>query len=149
MSVTAKKYGLTARDQWGNATGYPIDWVNDTIKIALLDSGYTPDQDAHQFYSDISAHEVTGTGYSVGGATLASKTKTYTGASNTLSLDAADATWAGSTITARYAAVYKSTGTAGTSALIGYIDFGGNVTSTASTFTITFDAGGIFTEVVA
>lgn len=149
MAVTAKLFGLTRLNQWGIATGYPIDWLNDTIKVALLTSSWTPAQDTNQFWSDISANEVVGTGYSAGGATLSGKSKTYTGASNTAAFFATSPSWAGSTITARYAAIYKSTGTAGTSALIGYIDFGTDVSSTAATFTITFDAAGIWTDIEA
>lgn len=148
MAVSGKLYGLTRLGEWGAATGYPIDWVNDTIKVALLTSSYTPNQDTHQFFSDLT-NEVVGTGYSAGGVTLGTKTKTYTGATNVTAFFAAAAVWAGSTITARYAAVYKSTGTAGTSALIGYVDFGADVSSTGAAFTITWDAAGIFTDTIA
>lgn len=148
MAVTAKLYGLGLLNMYGVATGYPIDWVNDTIKVALLTSSYTPNQDTHQFFSDLT-NEVTGTGYTAGGATLGTKSKTYTGGTNTSAFFAANATWATSTITARYAAVYKSTGTGSTSALIGYIDFGVDVSSSGATFTITWDAAGIFTLIEA
>lgn len=43
-----------------------IDYDADTIKGALLDSGYTPDQ-AHDFWDDVSADEASGTGYTSGG----------------------------------------------------------------------------------
>lgn len=49
-----------------------IDLANDTIKVMLLTSSYTPDLD-HDFVDDVSANEVSGTGYTAGGATLASK----------------------------------------------------------------------------
>jgi len=64
-------------------------------------------------------------------------------------LDAADTTWASSTITARYAVVYASTGTASTSPLIGYVDFGSDQSSTNGNFTITWDATGIVRVTVA
>lgn len=63
---------------------------------------------------------------------------------NIVTFDAADAAWTSSTLTARYGILYKSTGTASTSPLIGYFDFGGNVSSTSGTFTIQFHSSGIF-----
>ena len=44
-----------------------IDWLNDTIKVMLVTSAYTPDQDAHDFKDDIT-NEISGTGYTAGGA---------------------------------------------------------------------------------
>ena len=144
MAVSAKLYGTVLAQL--NSAG--INWGSDTIKVALTTSAYTPDQDAHDFFNDIT-NEVTGTGYTAGGATLASKTSTYTSGTNTQALDAADVTWSSSTITARYAIVYKSTGTASTSPLIGYVDFGADVVSSGGPFTITWDAAGIATFTVS
>lgn len=59
--------------------------------------------------------------------------------------DTADASWAASTITARYAVIYDATpGSDATRPLIGLIDFGGDVASTNSTFTVVFDSKGLF-----
>lgn len=126
-----------------------IDFDTDTIKVALLSSSYTPDQDAHDYFNDVSANEVSGTGYTAGGNTLASKTATYDSANNVVILDAADTTWASSTITARYAVIYDSTGTSSTSPLIGYVDFGSDQSSTSGNFTITWDSTGIVRITVA
>lgn len=57
------------------------DFLSDTIKAALLSSSYTPALDTHETYSDLT-NEVTGTGYSAGGATLATKTITTTPANS-------------------------------------------------------------------
>jgi len=126
-----------------------VDFDTDTIKVALLTSSYTPDQDAHDYYNDVSTYEVSGTGYTAGGNTLGSKTATYDSATNVIVLDAADTTWSSSTITARYAVVYDSTGTASTSTLIGYVDFGSDQSSTNGNFTITWDSTGIVRITVA
>lgn len=126
-----------------------VDFDSDTIKVALLSSSYTPDQDVHDYFNDVSTYEVSGTGYTAGGNTLASKTATYDSANNVIVLDAADTTWASSTITARYAVVYDSTGTSSTSALIGYVDFGSDQSSTNGNFTITWDSTGIVRITVA
>jgi hypothetical protein len=121
-----------------------IDLNSDTIKVALVTSGYTPDQDAHDFFNDVT-NEVSGTGYSAGGETLANATMTQDNTNNRGKFDADDVTWATSTITARGAVIYKSTGTASTSPLIAYIDFGSDKSSSASNFTIQWHADGILT----
>lgn len=135
---------------FGKALNKEIDYDSDSIKVALLSSAYAPNQDTHDYYDDVSGSEVTGTGYTAGGQALASKTVTYDAASNVTVLDAADVTWASSTITARYAVVYDDSGaTAGQKALLGYVDFGSDQSSTNGNFTITWDATGIFRLTVA
>lgn len=127
-----------------------IDWDTDTIKVALLTNSYTPDQDAHNYLDDVIANEVTGTGYTQGGNTLANKTNSYNSATNVIVLDADDTTWSSSTITARYAVVYDaSPATNATRPLIGYVDFGSDQSSSNGNFTITWDATGIVRITVA
>lgn len=128
-----------------------IDWDSDTIKVALLTNSYTPDQDAHNYFDDVAANEVSGaTGYTSGGITLTNKTNTYSGASNVIVLDADDVTWTSSTITARYAVIYDATpSTNATRPLIGYVDFGSDQSSSNGNFTITWDATGIVRITVA
>ncbi len=122
--------------------GGGIDLDTDTVKVALVTSSYTPNMDTHDFFDDIT-NEATGTGYTAGGATLASKTVTQDNTLNQAVFDATDATWASSSITARYAVIYKSTGVAATSPLVALIDFGSDIASSDSTFTVVFNAGGI------
>jgi len=120
---------------------------SDTIKVALCTSSYTPAQTTHDYFDDIT-NEVAGTGYTAGGATLASVTSTVSGVVYTF--DAADVTWSSSTITARYAIIYDSTpGSAATNPLIGYVDFGEDKVSSSGNFVITWNASGIFTDTVA
>lgn len=144
MAVTAKFYGLPIRDQYGGTAGSstPVSWVSDTIKVALTTSSYTPAQDTDDFFDDVT-NEITGTGYTAGGATLGSKTCTYDTTSNEVRLDAADTQWTTASFTARNGVVYKSTGTASTSPLVSYIDFGGDETVSSGTFTIQWDSTGV------
>lgn len=142
-----------ASKMYGNmllkALNKEVDWDSDTIKVMLCTSAYTPNQDTHIYKSSVT-NEVTGTGYTAGGATLASKTITYDTATNVVILDAADVTWASSTITARYAVVYDDAGASdATKVLLGYVDFGSDQSSTAGNFTLTWDATGIFRITVA
>jgi hypothetical protein len=123
--------------------GTMVDADSDTIKIALLTSSYTPDADAHDFFDDVSANEVSASGtYSAGGATL-TVTLSQDNTDDEGVLDATDVSWTSATITARYAVVYKSTGNSATSPLMFLIDFGSNQSSTAGTFAITFAAEGL------
>jgi hypothetical protein len=127
-----------------------IDWDSDTIKVALLTNAYTPNQDAHDYFDDVVTHQVTGTGYTSGGNTLANKTNTYNSSTNVIVLDADDTTWASSTITARYAVIYDATpATDATRPLIGYVDFGSDQSSSNGNFTITWDSTGIVRVTVA
>ena len=146
MAVTAKLYGKF----FSSLTNKEIDLNSDTIKVALCTSSYTPDQDAHDYYNDLTNEVANGNGYTTGGATLGTPTFTYTGASNTFTFDGDDVSWSSSTITARYAIIYDSTpGSGATNPLICYVDFGADVSSTASTFSITWNASGIFTTTVS
>jgi hypothetical protein len=140
MAVTAFLYGVPMKNQYdGTAV---IDFDTDTIKVALL-TGYTPSQDTHDFFNDVSGTQITGTGYTAGGATLGTKTVTYDTATDQIRLDGADTSWTTSTLSATHAVVYKDTGTASTSPVLCYIDFGGTVSTTAGTFQITWDATGV------
>jgi len=138
VAVTARLYGPALTSLAAGS----INFTGSTVKAMLCTSAYTPNQDTHQFKSSVTG-EVSGTGYTAGGVTLASKTVAYDTASNTLTLDAADLSWPSSTITARYLVFYVSTGTDATSPLIAYVDFGADVTTTNGTFTYTLPATGL------
>jgi hypothetical protein len=88
-------------------------------------------------------NEVTGTGYTAGGATLASLVTAVDTVNDRASWSAANASWSSSTITARGAVVYKSTGTSSTSPLLCYFDFTTDQVSSAGTFTISWNANGL------
>lgn len=118
-----------------------IDLSADTFKILLV-SGYTPNFGTHLVRSDVTG-EVTGTGYTAGGATLTSVTLTKDTSGHKDVFTAANPTWATATISATGAVVYQSVGTAGTDRLLCYLDFGGTITSSAATFTVTIPGTGI------
>lgn len=143
-----------ASKMYGNfllkALNKEVDWDTDTIKVALVGSGYTPNQDSHDYWDDVVANEVSGTGYTAGGIALTSKTATYDSGTNVVILDAADSVWASSSITARYAVVYDDSGASNAQkVLVGYIDFGSDQSSTNGNFTVTWDATGIARVTIA
>jgi hypothetical protein len=126
-----------------------INFTSDTIKVALCTSSYTPSQ-SHQYYSNLT-NEVssTNTGYTTGGATLGGKSLAANGNTYTARASATQWTAGSANLTARYAIVYKDTGTGSTSPLICYVLLDttpADVTATSGgTFTITWDAtNGIF-----
>lgn len=77
MAVTSKAYGPALQ----SILNGEIDFDTDTIKAMLTTSAYTPNTDTHRYKSSVT-NEVTGTGYTAGGVTLASKTVTYTAANS-------------------------------------------------------------------
>lgn len=112
-----------------------IDVTNDTLKVMLVTSSYTFSA-AHDFVDDIT-NEITGTGYTAGGATVTSPTV------SSGTFDAADTEWSSATFTAAGAVVYKDTGTPGTSPLMLFVDFDGDQSPSSQTFRINWSASGI------
>lgn len=113
-----------------------VDLVNDTIKVALVTSSYSPNQDTHDEWADVTG-EASGTGYTAGGKALASKTMTYDSTANHWTFDAADTTWTGASVTFRYAVIYDDT--ASGKPLLGYVDFQSNQTATNQDLTIKWE----------
>ncbi|QGF20283.1 minor tail protein [Gordonia phage Sixama] len=145
MAVTAKLYGPFLLSLFNKEA----DLDTDSIKVMLCTSAYTPNQDTHRYKSSVT-NEVTGPGYTAGGATLAGVTVAYDSATNTITLDANDVTWAGSSLTARYAVFYDSTpATDATRPLICYWDFGQDEVSSSGNFTLTLSASGLIAITVA
>ena len=97
--------------------------------------------------ADVIANEVSGTGYSDGGLTLANPaivtTPTYT------AFDTDDAVWASSSIVALWGVIYRSGTVNGyTDPILAYVlldDTMTSVSSTNSNFSIVWNAGGILT----
>ena len=147
MTVVAKVYGhISKLVEQGT-----IDLSTDTIKVALFN-------DTHAFditdttWADIKANEITGTGYSEGGATL-----THTGAKlvetpatglYSFGENADDTEWSASTLTAYNAVVYKYIDDAGVpddaSPILASIAFGAAKSTIDDIFKITWPATGIF-----
>lgn len=120
-----------------------FDFSSDDLKVALVTDGYTPDIDADEFFDDVD-NEVSGTGYSSGGKSLANVAIGRDDANDRAFLDADDLTWPLATFTARAAVIYQNTGTPSTSRLLAYVDFDEDKISSGQDFTIEWHANGIF-----
>lgn len=120
-----------------------VDMDNDQIWCALFPSSYTPNNDTQGVWSDVSASEIAaGNGYAAGGTILTGVTVMVNMSTDKGIFDANDVTWPNSTITARYAVLYKKA-TATTSWLVAAFDFGADKASSNGDFTVQWNASGI------
>ncbi len=122
---------------------------NNGLYMALVTSGYTPNQNTHDFWNDASGSEVSGNNYTAGGNALANPTVTMDGA-GLVTVDADDpATWsedASGFSNARRAVIYHDTGVDSTSRLILYSnDFGADQGNVGADLTIALGAS-LFTQ---
>ena len=97
--------------------------VCNTFKNELLGN------DIHNF------DQTSGTGYAAGGKKLAIGSQTHKLASDTAIVDWANLSWQTATITARGALIYNDSQA---DKAVAVLDFGGDKTATAGTFTIQF-----------
>ncbi len=118
-----------------------------TIKLALVSSAYTPDVANHTQWGDVSANEISGTGYTTGGATIQNTVLTRTG--KTATLDGDDVLWSALNATFRFGVAYAQ-GTFGslTDPLLFYIlfdDTPADITVNGVDFRVVWSSSGILT----
>ena len=119
--------------------GGSIDLDTDTIKIALMGTGFTFDVDTHATYADVSASELsTGFGYTATGLTLTTPLITEDDTNDRANITYADAVWTasgGSIGPAAGAIIYDDT--TGDDTIICYDPFASDLTATdTNTLTI-------------
>lgn len=115
-----------------------IDFDTDTFRRSLHTSAYpaneTTAKDTHDFFDDVT-NEVTGAGYTAGGA-VTTATVTLDTANDRLDIGFGSTTWPSSTITARKSVVRKARGGAASADEVIFVnDFGSDVVTSAGTFT--------------
>lgn len=131
----------------GSSGGSSMDILSDTLKLTLHTSTYTPNQTTHALFASATNEVANGSGYTTGGATLASKT--YATSSLVTTFDAADVTWSTLSKTHRYGILWDDTPTTPLDPMIGYIDTGGDQVNVATDLTYQWNASGIYTLTVA
>lgn len=145
--------GLSAQ-VGGSFYGSGQTFAADAVNAALYGNTGTPNKDdtlAHNAYNGaggqwVTANEITGTGYIAGGQALTSKSNTE--ASGLVTVTAADPSWTGATLSGVYGAlVYDATVTGEYAYCWNY--FGGAQSVTGGTFTVAWNAAGIFTVTVS
>jgi hypothetical protein len=138
MTMATGTYGIFVRDSLGNTKA--IDMDADSFKYALVTDSYTPNFSTHDEYADIT-NEISGTGYTATGATLASSTWAISG--SFVVFDANDTSWASSTLTAvRGAVLYDDTIAA--DPLVGAVTYGADYATSNGTLLVTHSASGIW-----
>lgn len=149
MVMSTGGFGLTFRDILKNTTAVDLD--TDTFKAALFTNTITtPNFDTNTAYgaAPFNANEVSGTGYTAGGQTMAGLTVTAAAPVATqLNWDANDTAWTSATFSsARGVLCYDSTiATPVANPGVVAISFGSDFAVTGGTFTIVWNSNGIFT----
>ena len=116
-----------------------IHWDTDTIKLAFMSTSYTPNYNTHQFYSDISASVASGT------TDLTLSNAAVNTATDTVRFDTDDDSDTGITASTDKIVIYKDTGVAATSPLIGCFEFvEGTLNPISGTLAVTVPANGFF-----
>jgi hypothetical protein len=144
MAFPASALAVATWVDLADTTQLAIDLDLETHKVALFtNSVAAPDLTTDTAYgvAPWNANEVSGTGYTAGGALLTGTTYLHT-SGGVVVWDATDPSWSTATITAR-GALYYADALAGNNIIMAQT-FGADITSTAGTFLITLAAGGIF-----
>lgn len=139
MAMASGVYGTTLRNALGSA-GLALNLQSDVIKNVLVTNSHTPNFNTHTVSSDIT-NEVTGTGYTAGGAVAASSTLTVSG--GFLTHDANDTVWSNATIANIRGRILVDDTLTG-DPLIMATNFGQDFSVVAGTFTIQESAQGIW-----
>lgn len=115
-----------------------IDLDTDTFYAMLCTSSYTPNKDTHTKRSDVTNEvSASGTGYTTGGLEVEVTVAAVDTDNDRVVVTIDGYAIPASTITARYAVIYKHRGgLASADELVAVIDFGGNVSTSGSTFTL-------------
>ena len=112
---------------------HDFDTSSDTYKLAMYTSSATLGKSTENYTT---SNEVSSpSGYSAGGKALVNGGTSL--ATNTAIVDFADLSFTGVTLTARGALIYNDTNS---DKAVAVLDFGGDKTATAGTFTIQFPA---------
>ena len=119
-----------------------VDMDTDVIKVILLNNSHSFTS-TNDDYSDILANELaSGSGYTTAGETLTNASVVST--TSTAKWDADNVAWTSATFTAAHAVIHDTT-IVGANDLVCSIDFGGDKSVAAGTFTLQWNASGIIT----
>lgn len=143
MAITASGIYVATIVDVLDTTQLALDLDLETHKCAMFTNSITPNFTTDTAYgvSPYDANEVSGTGYTAGGATLT--TTTFTGASGSATFDAADTSWSSSTIANARGALIYADALAGNNAIC-LVNFGADYSTSNGLFQITWNASGIW-----
>lgn len=142
MSITASGlYGLTQEKMFIDTAGQSME--AETHNGMLVEDGYTPNYDTHDFRFDLT-NEVSGTGYTTGGVNLTTTEWTVGSPSaGVMKYDFDDPSWSSSSIPNAMALVfYFDVGSSATDMLLGLLDFVTAVTTSNGLLQVAIHANG-------
>jgi hypothetical protein len=149
MAVTAHVFpqfivGLNAHNIALTGGTYKVALSNAAGPVTLATAGVSTATLFTDWTSNVAA-EITGTGYTAGGAAVASPTFTAGGTSDSVGTwtSGTNPNWTTATFTANQAVFYESS--ASTNQLICFWDFGGAISVVAGTFTLSINGSGLLT----
>ena len=137
MTAASGLYGVTLRDQY-DASQLAVNIDSDSFKLALVADAHTPDFNAHDFYADLT-NEVSGTGYTAGGAVTTGETIAVAG--GFVTIDFTDVAWTTATFSGVRAGIWYDD-TLASDPLICSNNFGSDFSVTAGTLTVVVHANG-------
>lgn len=145
MAITASGLFVLTWIDVLDTTQLAVDLDLETHKVAMFTNSITPSFSADTAYgaAPYNGNEVSGAGYTSGGTVLTT-TALSESPTGTIMYDAADTSWAASTITNARGALIYADALAGNNALL-LVNFGADYSTSSGTFTIQWAATGIFT----
>lgn len=144
MAITASGFYLLTEEK-ARIDTLGQSFEAETHKVLLVTDAYTPAFDTHDFRDDVT-NEVPATGnYATGGIALTTTDITIGApAAGQYKLDAADSSWASSTIALAMALIhYYNVGTAATDPLSMLLDFVTAVSTTNGTLLVQYATNGL------
>ena len=132
MAITTSAVCNTFKNQLLSATHNFDQTSGNHFYLAMYISTATIGKSTTDY---LTAGETSGTNYSAGGKLLAVAGQTHKLASDTAIVDWANLSWETATLTARGALIYNKSAS---DKAVAVLDFGGDKTATAGTFTIQF-----------
>ena len=118
-----------------------IDLEGHVLRLALLSASHTPDKANHTQFSNVSANEIAGSGYTAGGEVVLSVAVSRSGA--VVKVDAPDVEWAALAPDFRYVVLYDDTAVG--DPLIALLDPAALQQPGGQDTKVVFHASGIFT----
>lgn len=117
-------------------------YFSGTFKMLLVSAVPSETElDTFDFRNDVVTEVGTSGTYATGGSTVTCTVGSVDTTNNRVAVTFGNpAAWTGATISAVGGWIYKSVGTAATDELVTFVDFGGTVTSTAGSFTVTLSS---------
>ena len=145
MAVTVSGLFLLTWIDVLDTTQLALNLDLDTHKLAMFTNSITPNFSTNTAYavSPYDANEVSGTGYTAGGAIINTTTVTES-PTGTLMWDGDNVSWTTSTITNARCGLAYADALAGNNAIV-LIDFDADFSTVAGTFLVSWASTGIFT----